>query len=81
MENLGFTQPVSYDRLTPIEVLPLAHAEDDIKTRITVDDTDGSRSGTVKNQTVDGKVYIEFDDKPGQEELMELFQARYRWEG
>ena len=70
-DNLGFAQPVSYDRLTLAEVLPLAHAEDGIKTRITVDDTDGSRSGAVKNQRVDSTVYIEFDDKPGQGQLLE----------
>ena len=48
---------------------------------ITVDVTDGSRSGTVNNQAVDGEVYIEFDDKPCHEELMELSQAWCRREG
>ena len=29
-QNLGFAQPVAYDRLTPAELLPLVHSEDDV---------------------------------------------------
>ena len=79
-ENLGFTQPVSYDRLTPIDMLPLVHPHEEGSTRIAVDVGGDTRAGVVVNQTLDGNVYIKFDDNPDVEELLDLCTARYRWQ-
>ena len=79
-ENLGFTQPVSYDRLAPIDMLPLVHPHEENGTRMFVDVGGDTRAGDVVHQTVDGKVYVRFDDNPGVEEALYLCTARYRWQ-
>ena len=33
-DNLGFSQPVASDRLTPVELLPLAPESEDVHTRL-----------------------------------------------
>ena len=76
----GFAQPVHQDRLIPVELLPLAHAEDDISTRILVQEQGRQdRKATIKAQSADGKVYIEYDDDLGHDVCVDLCQLKYQW--
>jgi len=77
-ENLGFTQPVAYDRLIPIELLPLAVPCEDSPTRISVNEAGVDREGTVTKQVMNGNVYIRFDDS-NDEICCDLTTKRYRW--
>ena len=77
---MGFTQPVAYDRLTPVDMLPLVPPHEEGSTRISVDVGGDTRAGVVVNQTLDGKVYVKFDGNPGVEESLDLCTARYRWQ-
>ena len=77
-ENLGFTQPVALERLVPIELLPLAQPEDDQATRITVHRAGSERRATIKGQTTDGKVYVQYDDSDD-ERCVDLSTLKYRW--
>jgi len=77
---MGFTQPVSYDRLTPSDMLPMVHPHEEGNTRIYVDVGGDARAGVVANQTLDCKVYVKFDGNPDVEEALDLCTARYRWQ-
>ena len=78
-EDLGFTQPVALERLTPIEMLPLVQEADDVPTRILVRDRGYSREGSVVAQSLDGRVYIRFDHDPENERCVDLSTASYQW--
>ena len=77
--GLGFTQPVAAERLTPVELLPLAREDDDSLTSMIYNDGGRDRPAKVKAQSLDGKVYIEFDDEPGKEICVDLSKSKYRW--
>ena len=79
-ENLGFTQPVALDRLIPIELLPLAQTDVDQATRILVHQGSNDRRATIKGQTMDGKVYIQYDDMDV-EQCVDLSNLKYQWLG
>ena len=76
--GLGFSQPVASDRLTPVDMLPLAQASEDRKTRIIIRRGGSDRPGVVENQSIDGKVSIKFDDADASE-LHDLASLQYRW--
>ena len=78
-ENLGFGQPVALERLTPVEVLPLSQPIHDTPTRILVQERTRDRPGTVEAQSVDGRVYVRFDDQLDEQECVDLSAAKYRW--
>ena len=75
-DNLGFTQPVALERLTPIELLPLAQVNETEPTRIRVDCGGSEKSGTVTSQSMDGKVYITFDGDD-KETCVDLASTQY----
>ena len=62
-----FAQPVSTDRLVPVDVLPLTRPHDE-KTRLRA----GGRTGTVQATCIDGRVHVEWGDTPGQTEVVDL---------
>ena len=78
-EGLGFSQLVAADRLTPVELLPLSQETEDALTRIMLNVRGEDKAGTVKAQTMDGKVYVELDDNPGEQICIDLAKSRYRW--
>jgi len=78
-EGLGFTQPVALERLTPVEMLPLAQESDDAPTRIRFDDRSVTRDGSVVAQSLDGKVYVRFDHDPDNERCIDLSTTKYQW--
>ena len=79
-ENLGFTQPIALDRLTPVELMPLQEVSEDSRTRIRLDDNGEWREGDIVAQTIDGKVYIKFLDKADPEEVcVDLSTCKYNW--
>ena len=75
--DLGFHNPVSADRLVPLEVLPLSVPDGETRTRVQIH----GRSGTIVNQCVDGRVYLRWDDAPAgaTPTLLDLTQTNYRW--
>ena len=75
--DLGFHNPVSADRLVPIEVLPLSVPDGETRTRVQIH----GRNGTIVNQCVDGRVYLRWDDSPADARptLVDLTQTNYRW--
>ena len=77
-DSLGFSQPIAIDRLTPVEMFPLAPTSEEDRTRILIYLGNESKSGTVTAQCLDGKVYVRFD---GSEEdvLVDLVTAKYQW--
>ena len=77
-EDLGFTQPVASDRLTPIDLLPLMAPSEETPTRILLSILGEDRPGTVVNQCIDGRIKIRFDHD-GSEEFYDLSQAKYMW--
>ena len=77
--DLGFQQPVARERLTPIEMLPLAQPSEDVRTRISVRYRGVDRDGKIVNQLIDGKVLIVFDDDPGTKQCVDLATTSYRW--
>ena len=63
-----FAQPVSTDRLIPIEMLPLTRPHNE-RTRL----RSGGRSGSVTATCIDGRVHVKWDDLPdGQTEVVDL---------
>ena len=62
-----FAQPVSTDRLIPVEMLPLTRPHDE-KTRL----RSGRRTGTVTATCIDGRVHVEWDDAIGTTDVMDL---------
>ena len=77
-DHLGFTPPVAYDRLIPIEMQPLAAPSEDSPTRIAINDAGVERLGTVTKQVLNGQVYIKYDDA-NEEVCCDLTTKRYRW--
>ena len=77
-EDLGFTQPVASERLTPIDLLPLTAPNEDPPSRILLDLRGEERAGTVINQCIDGRVIIRLDHD-GSEKCYDLSQAKYKW--
>ena len=76
--ELGFSQPVHVDRLTPVEVLPLAQVSDDQHIRIEINHNGVWLPGTVRAQSVDGKVHIRLDDHD-EVQVYDLAVTKYRW--
>ena len=76
--ELVFSQPVAADRLTSVEILPLAQPSADQRTRIQVDIDGTYCSGTIQAQSIDGKVHIKFDDFE-EVEVYGLATWQYRW--
>ena len=77
-DDLGFTQPIAAERLTPVDMLPLLPPSEDQRTRILLTLAGSERAGTVINQFLDGRVTIRFDDD-GSERCYDLCKTRYRW--
>ena len=77
-ENLGFTQPVARERLTPIEMTPLSQTDDIARTRISLRVNGQFRLGTIKNQMLDGRVMIILDDELDKR-CVNLSREEYRW--
>ena len=52
-----------------------------MKTKLLVQDekSNDQRSGTIKAQSLDGRVYIEYDDKPGEQVAEDLSKLNYVW--
>ena len=78
-ENLGFTQPVAAERLTPVDILPLSAPSEDARTRLSVTVDGVQREGSIVSQRVDGLVNIRFDDDPDTEEVVDLAKTQYLW--
>ena len=76
-DGLGFSQPVASERLTPIEMLPLAQSTS-APTRLIIDEGGVSRHAEVVSQCFDGRVNIRFDDTH-REQCVDLSHCRYRW--
>ena len=77
-EDLGFGQPVALDRLVPVEMLPLAHADGDQPTRILLRDRGRDRPATIQAQSMDGRVYWQYDDEEIQH-CVDLASMKYQW--
>jgi len=77
-ENLGFSQPVASERLTPVDILPLTQESEDRSTRIIVNNGGREREGYVQAQAVDGRVYVKWDDDPTVQ-CVDLTRTSYRW--
>jgi len=74
-DNLGFSQPVTGDRLIPVELMPLAKPSSEGYTQLRV----GERLGEVVAQAVDGRVHIKWDDAPESPEVIDLANVSYQW--
>ena len=77
--NLGFSQPVAAERLTPVDILPMTALGEDVNTRICLHHAGDGREGTIVSQRLDSVVYISFDDDPDVEVLVDLTKAKYNW--
>ena len=77
-DGLGFSQPVALERLTPIELLPLPEVSESSPTRIKIDRGGQQLEGTIVNQSLDGKVYIRFDEAD-EDECVDLARSKYSW--
>ena len=73
-DNLGFSQPVTQDRLTPVEILPLSRPVSEGRTCIQIDE----RTGQVGGQTIDGKITVKWD---GENDfvIVDLSRENYKW--
>ena len=79
-EGLGFTQPVSVERLTPVNLLPLVHESGDRHTRISIDFAGQTKEGTILAQAANGAVQVHFDNEPVEDaEFLHLERLKYRW--
>ena len=75
-DDLGFAQPVSADRLVPVEVLPMARPDGEGHTQLEC----AGRRGEIMAQAVDGSVHIQWADTPlGTWEHLDLERLAYRW--
>ena len=75
-DDLGFSQPVSADRLVPVEVLPLARPDGEGHTQLEC----AGRRGEVMAQAVGGSVHIQWTDAPlGTWDHVDLERLAYRW--
>ena len=77
-DNLGFSQPVAAERLTPIDVLPLSAPAKDVNTGISLQHNGVRKEGTIVGQRLDGIVYIKFDEADA-EVPVDLTKAKYYW--
>ena len=77
-DNLGFEQPVAAERLISVDILPMAQEINGDRTRVSISDRGRDRDATVKSQTLDGKVYIQYDDEEI-EHCVDLSLSKYRW--
>ena len=68
---------MALERLTPVEALPLTQASEQA-TRLRIDDRGRQRDGTITGQSLDGKVYVQFDDETI-EHCYDLATAKYHW--
>ena len=77
-DGLGFSQPISYDQLTPVSVLPLSAPTAECSTRLR---TRAGRQGAIQAQFKDGRCHIKWDDQAdGQDpELVDLARLEYQW--
>ena len=76
--GLGFIQPVAYERLKPVAILPLAQPVADQRTRISLRVNGQDREGNVVNQYIDGRVTVKFDDLEEPQEF-DLATQSYHW--
>ena len=77
-DNLGFEQPVAAERLISVDILPMAQEINGDRARVSISDRGRDRDATVKSQTLDGKVYIQYDDEEI-EHCIDLSLSKYRW--
>ena len=56
----------------------MARESEDVRARLVIDDRGSQRGATVMAQSVDGKVYIRYDDEEI-EHCVDLSSATYRW--
>ncbi len=79
-DGLGFSQPVAAERLTPIEMLPFGAepSGESQPTRVAIREAGQDHEGTIINQSLDGKVYVKFDDHDTVH-TYDLTTTRYRW--
>jgi hypothetical protein len=77
--NLGFSQPVVANRLTPINLLPMTHPDGESRTRILISDHGRDRHGTITGQTMDGQVVIRYDDDAESQDYLDLTKVKYQW--
>jgi len=78
-DGLGFSQPVAAERLTPVEMMPLAAPSEDVPTKILIEERGNrEREAVITQQAADGKVYIEFSDN-NERRCVDLAQCKYRW--
>ena len=59
-------------------MLPMTHTDGDQHTKLVVDFNGRDRPACITAQTMDGKVYIKYDDEE-QEYLVDLASLKYRW--
>ena len=78
-EDLGFSNPVAYDRITPVDLLPLAHSDGETYSKIAVNVNGTVKHGKVTGQRLDGQVYIEYDDNPDDIVLVDFTKSNYHW--
>ena len=79
-ENLGFSPPIALEWLVPVDMLPLAQVSEDDRTKIAIYQGDDHRKGVIEARSLEGKVYVGFDDSEDTEPTcVDLASARYRW--
>ena len=78
-EDLGFSNPVAFDRITPVDLLPLSHPEGETYSNIAINVDGTLRYGKISGQRLDGQVYVDYDDNPGDLVLVDLTKSNYHW--
>ena len=78
--GLSFTQPIAGDRIMLVDYSVMAPVTDgEVQpTRISISDGSRDRAGVIVNNSIDGKVYVRFDDT-GEKRCCDLSTTRYRW--
>ena len=69
---------MAYDRLTPVELLPLSPSEGEARTRLSIRHNGEDKQATVRARAVDGQVYVQFDGDDN-EKVVDLGQLDYKW--
>ena len=75
-KELGFHQPVSADRLVPVQLAPpltTPIGPDQPRTRLTV----GGKTGTIEAVGIDGRVHVKWDHAGT--EVLDLTTTSYQW--
>ena len=75
-EDLGFSQPVAAELLTPVDTLPLVPGEQQ-SSRILLKLRGHDKSGTVVNRFLDGRVNIRFGN--GSDRCFDLCTTDHTW--